>query len=194
MAGRFTRDPKTGTGYMREFAYDRLVPAMTVIGSEHRMIHDGYSWHATHRVASLANLGTFDVLLNVPSGVFPHLNAMLFSVSDSPLDITSYEDVTTSDDGSSITTFNRNRNSGNGSGMILTHTPTVTDLGTLVHDRFVPDNGGVGSNEIGMISPNLGEEWILKEGSKYLVRLTNNSGGAINFTFEALWYEPGADI
>lgn len=170
--------------------WDKFVHALTVMDHEHRMIHDGMAFHATHRAVSLANGASHDHLIAVPAGSYPHITAVIASLADSPCDILSYEGVTTSDDGTAIAMFNRNRNSTNTPNITLTHTPTITDLGTLIHDRFVPDAGGQGSNDIGIVSPNFGEEWILKPSTKYLVRITNNSGGAITITEEHLWYEP----
>ena len=170
-------------------SWDGYVHARTVIDHEHRMIHDGMAFHVTHRVASLANGASFDILYSPPAFSFPHLTALLVSLADSPCDVLSYENVVTSDDGTALTPFNRDRNSTKTAQMGVTHSPTITDLGDLVHDRFVPDAGGQGSNSIGIITPNFGEEWILKPSTKMMTRVTNNSGGAITLTFEALWYE-----
>lgn len=171
-------------------SWDQRVHARTTIESTHRMIHDGFSFHATHRAATLADTASFDVLIAVSAATFSHWNGLLYSLSDSPCDIETYEGTTTSADGTVITPYNRNRNSSNTPGAVLTHTPTITDLGTKIHDRFVPDQGGTGINDVGAISPNFGEEWITIPSTKYLMRLTNNSGAAITFTLEALWYEP----
>lgn len=170
-------------------AMDAFAHALTTIDEPHRMVHDGFSFHATSRVVSLANAASHNILLAVPAGSFPHLRAMLVSLSDSPVDIESFEGTTTSADGTVITPFNRNRNSTNTPGVVLTHTPTISADGTQIHDRFVPDAGGQGSNDVGVVTPNLGEEWILAPSTKYLIRVTNNSGGAITISYEVLWYE-----
>jgi hypothetical protein len=170
-------------------AWDPFTHSLTMIGEKHRMIHDGFSYHCTDRAVSLANGADLDILLDNPAGNFPHINGILFSMGDSPCDLVSYEGVTTSASGTLAARFNRNRNSTNESAMLAYVGPTVTDLGLQVHDRFIPDAGGAGSNDVGVISPNFGEEWILKPATKYLVRLTNNSGGAITVGMEMLWYE-----
>ena len=170
-------------------SWDGYAHARTVMDHEHRMIHDGMAFHSTHRVASLANGATYDILTTVPAGTFPHMTALLFTFSRGDLDIQSYEGATTSDDGTAMTQWNRNRNSLNTPNTVHSYAPTVTDPGTLFHDRLVhPTGTGVGNAE-GIVAPNLGEEWILKPSTKYLMRLTNNSGGAVKFTFETIWYE-----
>lgn len=170
--------------------WDSIVHALTVMDHEHRMIHDGMAFHATHRTASLANGGTLEGLIAVPAGAFPHMTGMLFTFGAGDLDIETFEGTTTSADGTAVNSFNRNRNSTNTPNIVLTHTPTITDDGTKIHDRLVPPTGAGVGNQEGVVSPNLGEEWILKPSTKYLVRVTNNSGGAIKVTMEILWYEP----
>lgn len=165
--------------------YDRYVHALTAINSTHRVIHDGMGFHATTRKTALAAAASFDILL-VSGALRPHLNGVLFSVTGGPCDIKTYEGTTTSADGTSITIFNRNRNSSTTAVATLFHTPTVTDVGTLIHDRLSPSAG----KDTGNLTPTLGEEWVLALSTKYLVRITNNSGAPIDITMEALWYEP----
>lgn len=172
-------------------SWDAYSHSLTTIGEKHRMIHDGFSFHCTSRTASLANLANLDILLDCPAGCFPHINGVLFSIEDSPIDIVTYEGTTTSSNGTAVPRFNRNRNSSNTSSMIAYSGPTVTGTGTQIHDRYVPPAGGVGSNDVGVVAPNFGEEWVLQPSTKYLVRLTNNSGAAITVAMEMLWYEIG---
>jgi hypothetical protein len=174
-----------------EKAMDSYVHAHTMIGEVHRMVHDGFAYHATGRVAALANAASLEVLFSVPADTFPHLNAALITMSDSPCDMEAFEGTTTSADGTAVTVFNRNRNSTNTAAMTMFTGPTITADGTQIHDRYIPDQGGVGTNNAGAVSPGLGEEWVLKPSTKYLLRFTNNSGGAITVAFEFLWYEIG---
>lgn len=170
--------------------FDPLVHAVTVTPHEHRLIHDGMTFHATARVPTLADGASIDWLMSVPAGSYPHMTTFEFQLSAGEVDIKTYEGVTTSADGTPVTQWNRNRNSSNTPDLLMFSAPTVTDLGTEFHDRYVPPTaGGVGARA-GTLAPNFGEEWILKPETKYLVRLTNNSGAAITLTGEALWYEP----
>ena len=168
--------------------FDNNSRSVAVIDSEHRLTHLGMVFHASDR-ASVANLASLDILINVPAFTYPHLRKAVFNVADSPCDILLYEGVTTSVDGTAVPVFNRNRNSANTSVSIFTTGPTVTDLGTLIHDRYVGDQGGQGSNQIGATSAGLGEEWVGQPSTKYLIRVTNNSGGTIVVNYELMWYE-----
>ena len=173
--------------------FDRLSHAVTVISSDHRQVHDGMVFHANNRFTNLANGATRDILFSVPADSFPHVRAALYSIEAGPVDILAYEDTTTSADGTAVTLFNRNRNSSKTPDVTITAGPTVTDVGTLIHDRYVPSAGGQGQNHVGVITPSFGEEWILKPNTKYLLRLINNSGAAIDGTIEIIWYELSYD-
>ena len=175
----------------RRKAYDDFSHAITTIDSGNRNIHEGFSYHATGRVASLANGASIEALIVTGAFCYPHINSALFTLADSPADIATYKDTTVSANGTEIVSWNRNLNSSNTAGCKIYTGPTITADGEQIHDRFIPDNGGTGINDVGTISPNFGEEWILTPSSNFLIRLTNNSGGAITVTFEMLWYELG---
>lgn len=172
-------------------AFDDYSCALTTIDSAHRNIHEGFSYHATGRVASLANGASLEMLIVTGALCFPHINSALFSLADSPADIETYKDTTVSANGTEVPSWNRNLNSSNVAGCKLYSGPTITADGEQIHDRFIPDTGGTGINDVGTISPNFGEEWILTPSSNFMIRLTNNSGGAIQLSFEMLWYELG---
>lgn len=171
------------------FKFDKFAHAVTTITEEHRLTHDGMVYHASGREAVVANLASLDLLFAIPALVFPHMRKLVLNLGDGPCDVLFYEGVTTSDDGSALLTYNRNRNSSRAPGTVLTKAPTVTDLGTLIHDRYVGDPGGQGANQIGANSAALGEEWVGAPSTKYLLRVTNNSGGNIIINFEMMWYE-----
>lgn len=173
--------------YEEAMKFDDIIHGVTVISSNHRHVHDGSFFHATYRHASLANLATLDILGVAPAGCYPHMQGMYVSLGNAPCDIKNYKDATTSADGTTISSFNRNLNSSSTAEYLFYHTPTVTDVGTLIHDRYVPSPNK--DKDAGIITPDLGEEWLLKPSTKYLTRITNNSGGAIQLTFEVLWYE-----
>lgn len=175
------------------WSWDRFCHARTVMDHEHRMVHDGFGFHTTHRV-DVANGGTLDYLLNVPAGCFPHNTGVIATFEQGDWDVITYKDTITSADGTAVTSHNRNLNSSNAACMLLTHTPTITDIGTQFHDRYVYPTGTGQGNQEGLVSPNTGEEWVLKPATKYLIRFTNNSGGTAKVVLEHLWYEIGYEV
>jgi len=186
--------PRKGIAHETQHAFDLYANAYTVIQEPHRMSHDGFVFHSSGKNTGLANAATADFLMSVPAGVYPHVQRVRLDLEDGDVDLAMYEGVTTSADGGVITPFNTNRNSSNTSGAILTGTPTVTDLGTLFHRHWIPPTAtGVGA-KAGIMDINaFGEEWLLAPSTKYLFRITNNSGGTIDYRWEFVWYEIGAD-
>lgn len=188
---KYTREEKGHLKNLEEvMKFDDYAHAVALIDTNHRHVHDGFYFHASGR-ATLGIAGTLDLLLNVPAGCYPHVQDVLFNLGDAPADIGIYRGVTTSDDGTAVTVHNRNLNSSTTPEAVLTHTPTITDLGTQIHDRYIGDTGGTGINKIGAFTPSTGEEWVFAPGEKYLVRLTNNSGASMTVSYEAFWYEIG---
>lgn len=168
--------------------FDRNSRAVTIIEEEHRLTHEGMVWHTSDR-AQVANAASLDILFVTPAFTYPHLRKAILNLGDAPANICLYEGVTASADGTAAPVFNRNRNSANVPSTVVTTGPTVTDLGTMIHDRLVGDTGGMGSNQAGAESAGLGEEWILTPSTKYLLRVTNNSGAEITVNYEIMWYE-----
>jgi len=171
--------------------FDDYAHAVSVINTAHRHVHDGFFFHMSGRT-SLGIGATYNMLISVPAGCYPHFQDIIFNIGDSPGDIFVFEGTTTSADGTPVTAFNRNRNSANTPSLQVFHTPTITGDGSQIHDRYIVDNGGLGSNQIGVYRSAQGEEWVLKPDTKYLVRYVNNSGNAIILGFEGAWYEIGS--
>jgi hypothetical protein len=166
-------------------AFDPYVHAITIIDEEHRLIHDGCGFQGDVVQTALANGATGNILV-VTGTKSAHVRACDVSVSGAPCTINMYEDATTSADGTAVTTLiNLNRLSSNASLAAMYYGATVTDNGTHLATTLVPSVG----KDAGTIMSSFGEEIILKASSKYLLTLTNNSGGPINWGFKCFYYE-----
>ena len=172
-----------------QHAFDLYANAYTVIQEQHRMAHDGFMFHSAGVSLDLADAGTFEILLVTPANTYPHIQKIKFFLEDSPATIELFEGVTASADGAADNTQNVNRNSPLTPGSVVTTGPTVTDDGTLLTTKLLSGTG----KDSGQIGDTLGEEWILKPSTKYLVRLTNLSAGIIDLSWELSFYEIGAD-
>ena len=98
-------------------------------------------------------------------------------------DFNLYEAVTTSNNGTTLDVFNRDRNSGSTATIIAFHTPTVTGTGTRIRCWHAGSGRNFGGGDRGS------HEFILKQNTKYLFRITN---ATTNNNFMALkidWYE-----
>jgi hypothetical protein len=147
-------------------------------------------FHASGKITGILDAGVQDFLIAVPAGVFPHMQRFNMSVGGGDVDIVLHEGTTTSADGTVTPTFTTNRNSAKVAGTVVSIDPTVTGVGTVIATQWVPPTAaGVGQTHDGVSEVNNGEEWIAKPSTKYLLRLTNNSGSTIDLRYEVLWYE-----
>ena len=186
--------PRKSIAHETQHAFDLYANAYTVIQEPHRMSHDGFMFHASGKQLAIANGADADFLMSVPAGAYPHVQRVRLDTEAGDIDLKMYEGVTTSADGSALPVQNVNRNSSLTPDAAIFGGPTVTDLGTLFHTHWVPPTGaGVGSSTGVMDISAFGEEWILAPATKYLFRITNNSGGALDLRWEFVWYEIGGD-
>jgi len=171
-------------------SYDPFVFAQTVIDESHRMIHDGFLYSQTGKGTGWANAGVLDFLISVPAATFPHVQVMKLNFGRGDIDLVAYEGTTTSNDGTGLTVQNVNRNSSNTPATALYSSPTVTDPGTQIFTLWIPPTStGTGLSANGIEGVGQGSEWLLAPETKYLIRLTNNSGSTIDWSHEFSWYE-----
>jgi len=195
MAGRTTRNPRRGNGYSREFTYDQFVPATTVIDGSHRMVHDGYFFQTSGKQTGFINGADKHFFINVPARCYPHIQTMVLNFGRGDIDFVAFENPTVSAVGTPITAMNVNRGSDNTPDLELYAEPTVTDDGTNIFTLWAPPTGtGTGQSANGIAGVGQAGEWLLKPSNTYLIRLTNNSGATIDWSYEFSWYEPGDDI
>jgi hypothetical protein len=169
---------------------DDLAPAIVVIQEPHWATHRGFMHHISGKVTGMITANVDDYLLVTPALNFPHIRRLQFDFGSGDIDVQIYEDSTASADGSPLTSFNTNRNSSNTPLLVFNDAPTITGVGTLMHTTWVvPTAAGIGGSAEGISGVTSGEEWILKPSTKYLVRVTNNSGDTIAYRYELLWYE-----
>ncbi len=145
-------------------------------------------FHADYKFSAVGAAASADVLM-ITGTLHPHLFDVRVSVGRGDCDFFIYEDTTVSSNGSAITEVNVHRPTGGSSLTDLYYTPTVTGVGTKIHEVwFPPTAAGTGATSTGTTA-HAGEEWILKPSSNYLFRVTNNSGGTIDIYIEILYYE-----
>lgn len=163
---------------------DSISGAVQSIEYEHSRIHSGkgFLFNGKHTVANGASAYH---LLDNPAASYPHLRVFAVTASSGPMDIEFYEGATTSASGTAVTPVNYNRNSATTAALACYNGPTVTTPGTLLaymlitgtkHESGSGDSGGQ-------------TEWILKPSTKYLAKLTNNSGSSVTYALKLFWYE-----
>lgn len=164
----------------RQHLIDDVTKSLIAIDHVHHEIHDGDHYFAG-LVATKGIAESLDLLIVTPnSAARAH-----FASSIRVTNIASaylYEGVTASAAGTAMTEFNSNRNSSSTAGVVVTHTPTITDTGTLLMSVGLSDfqNSAAESHD--------DDELVLKANTKYLVRVTSGANGNV-ITVKINWYE-----
>ena len=163
---------------------EKFSNSLRVIKPEHAKIHDGKAFtHARNNLA-IPNAGSIDHLFDIPVGVYPHLRLYEVTVTGGPFIVQLYEDCVASSPGTAAEVINSNRNSSTAPGASLFNAPTITGVGTLLVEVMID-----GTRRTGGLGQFAETEINLKAGSKYLLRMTNNSGTTQDANSFIFWYE-----
>ncbi len=171
-------------------SFDDVVGGLVTIPSEHKRVHDGWTFFVDRFLDEGAELGddaSMDLWVSVPAGVVPHMTWGFWSGGLAQSYV--YENPTVSAEGTAVTRENRNRNSVNAAATIVKHTPTVSNAGTRLHggtwhgsaDIPGPEGPGDGGSRAA-------QELELKSGNTYLFRITARTASILAGS-ELNWYE-----
>lgn len=176
--------------FLQALTLDDVVDPAVLVSMmfEHHEVHEGNTYnvnHSTTDAAPLADDANFDLWVSVPEGTFPHMVWDLWceGLAQGYL----YEGPTVSDEGTALTPWNRQRNSANAATVVVKHTPTVSGVGTALHNGEWQGSTGVG------VSRNQGgsratQEIDLKENTTYLFRITARASN-VRASISLDWYE-----
>ena len=157
--------------------------SLVTISSFHAKGHEGKAFLIQHLFSAIADDASADLALTTGSGP-EQTHVLISAVMEGKSEVFFYE-APTFTVGTGVTAFNRERASATVSGVVAVHTPTVTDVGTELSHGFIPAGGkhdpGAGAQGF--------SEWILKADTKYLLRVTNRSGAAIDVLSALHFYE-----
>ncbi len=173
----------SGETYVWDGAWRERVPL--VVDEDHQHVHEGITYHSNYSTPDatpIADNASLDMWVSVPADLTPNVVWGFFSGGMAQTYI--YEAPTVSGEGTLVTPINRRRDSSNTAGMVTRHTPTVSDVGTPLHD-----GDWQGSGRSGQDKSRATQELILKPRTTYLWRLTARANN-IAATIELDWYEP----
>lgn len=171
-----------GTGFAE---VDGVAGALVTVCMVHRQIHRGLLFEAGYRDLTVADDASASVLIQAAAGQTAHMQFTITAGGDAEVDL--YEGPTFSSAGTAVSATNRNRGSSNTAQATITHTPTVSDNGTLLGGGLLV--GGTGFITVGS-SSSCFHEWILAGGEDYLLVVTNRSGSTQPVGASIVFYEP----
>ena len=188
MPGYMLGEASDGSG-TKAVKIDADVGGIVVTDHVHHEVHEGEMFVSSFTVPHGSEIGndkSQDFLI-VTAAKEAHIFFEVTTGGDA--EVLFYEDATTSNDGTGLAELNMNRRSTETAVETVFHTPTVSTTGTLLIHSFVA--GGSGPQSSGGASRS-DTEWILDTNSKYLLRVTNRSGSAIQLSAVFEWYSETA--
>ncbi len=169
-----------------EGAKDDLTGLIGTIDTVHHEIHEGEHFFIQNYIEVAGNGVLNHVWLTGAKDVH-----MTFSVNgaEAGIILQTYEGVTADADGTLLTPLNNKRSSLTASTATVRRNPgnIVTTSATLLRSSRLGTAGGVSQRTSGNIDR--GNEAILKQNTKYLIRITNLSSSANNINIDYQWYE-----
>lgn len=181
--------PGRGPGKLPVYTWQEPTSRQEVPGYltwEHARIHDGYSYDASFlkgKLNELADGADLNILIQAVTGMH-----FIFEVAcGGNAEIYFFNEPTWSDQGTTITAFNKNDYSTNTTTNIITHTPTLDTDGTQRMSKLLP--GGNKTAGSGGSDGSYSREIDLKAGNNYMIRVTNISGAIQPTSVAVEWYE-----
>ncbi len=161
------------TNYMNRVSSNFII----VNTIEHSRIHEGKHFYAYRNELGVGMGTNRDFLLITPNtSTRIHL---FFDINSTKIfSYYLYEGTTVSANGTAMTALNNERNSANAASLLVYRAPTITTVGT----ELLSNN----TNALRTFSRD--EEFVLKQNTLYLLRLTSNDNNNNIFT-ELVWYE-----
>ena len=160
---------------------DDWTRAFATVTYAHHEIHEG-DMYTTCNVTDLANGATVNILIRTPNTLkWSHLLWDLDHELEAT--VTFYEAATVTANGTELMARNRDRNSSNTAGTKIYVGPTVTAVGT----QLCRVQQGAGNKAGG--SDRAENEWVLKQNTVYLLRITNNTANNNLISTRLIWYE-----
>lgn len=174
----------TGTDYVAgKSGIDASTEVLTGIDYTHHEIHDGNYYRAGFQ-KDIPNGGTAIFAITTPDTTkWLHFRPAVDVELEARVQL--YENPTSVTGGTAVTPRNANRNSINTSGASVVTDPTIDTTGAIVLGNLVE---GSGKSSGGDASAQY--EWILKQNTTYVLRVTNLATGASNqCNIRCMWYE-----
>jgi hypothetical protein len=159
------------TGRDNQAKIDSILHGLPMIDALHSKTHEGIAYEISADFPNVAAGASALVLIRTGNRHAAHLRPTFFSEGAAHMYL--FEGTTVSADGTSKAVINKNRAWGGPANLTAFTGPTVTGDGTKLTEFPVYSATGPGQTSSGG-SAGTFEEWVLKNDTNYLVRITNN--------------------
>lgn len=156
----------------------------------HSRVHQGKFFSCGYMDTAVASDADLDLILTTPANQFPHLRIAPAVAAEAEFYF--YEGVSFADDGIAVPVYNHKRYSSRTFGGAVVAGPTINSINDLLHEAVLP-GGSQGAGTVGS-AHTFDEEWMLKGGEDYLIRLTNRSNAAERLSIGLSFYYTSVQI
>jgi len=172
-----------GGGAYRPVQLDDSTHSLVCIEYAHNEIHSGRHFFLRNWVDLTDAGATATFLFRVTdTNRWPHAIWNISGESEFTFEL--FEDATITDTGTWVNIQNSNRNSGNAATVQAYGDPSYSDIGTLIWA------GKIGSGKaVGGVSGRDDDEFIGKQNTDYIFRITKDAAGTHWLEYDFLWYE-----
>lgn len=160
----------------------------------HAMVHDGRAFNFYHLFSDVAAAAEVNILIRAGKKELAFVGC---AGASAYTEIKLYEDAVVSAFGTGLTPRNMNRSkiaendpalTNEGTWTRVSHTPTVTDPGTLIDYDVIFAATDKAERAVGAMTSD-DQSWFLSTGKLYLLRAKNLSGDAANILLKGIYYE-----
>lgn len=176
---------RASDGTFQHLRLDKATDSLPTMDYAHHEIHEGDHYFYTDYDGDVDTAGPKYYRLTTPNTTkWIHLNLNLYSEGVGTWQL--FENPTVNAAGTTATTFNNNRNSGNTAGLVVAYDATSTADGTLLK-TWRTGSGTTVPTRVGS-SSSRDEEIILKQAEDYFIKFTPDADNA-KTKLELEWYE-----
>lgn len=163
--------------------YDRVSGELIAINNEHHEMHAGKHFFNSNTI-DIDGTGTVIWFMFITPDTTTRIHAKALFDAEAEFKIEIKEGGTVSDNGSSVITFNNDRDSDNEPELKAYSSATVTGSGTTIWTKTV----GSGKDSTG-VCPGLSYEIIAKRNTIYLFKITKAATSSHYINYDFFWYE-----
>lgn len=169
---------------------DNVEPWLVTVDGPHHEIHESEAFSLAHSF-SLASSGVGYLQLIVPATTYPHLRLIGANADSEKWKLELIEAPTITDGSTAVVFRNRNRNSTGAATVVAYSNPTSVSAGTTIDTHYLGGGTGQGQSKSGGAT-SVDEEFILKAGTKYVLKATNGGVGAGICNVRLFYYGGGS--